>query len=131
MVGADGVARGVWRATLFAEDDARDDDASVEDAFRALVARKERPWVVVLARGGHFAASAFDAREIGEEGRRAGERGEETRDGESVRRASESGREAGEQGRGEEYKERGELDATGERAGAGGGHARGVRFDED
>ena len=68
VVGADGVARGVWRATLFAEDDARDDDASVEDAFRALVARKERPWVVVLARGGHFAASAFDAREIGEEG---------------------------------------------------------------
>jgi hypothetical protein len=67
-VGADGVARGVGRATLFAEDDARDDDASVEDAFRALVARKERPWVVVLARGGHFAASAFDAREIGEEG---------------------------------------------------------------
>ena len=49
VVGADGVARGVWRATLFAEDDARDDDASVEDAFRALVARKERPWVVVLA----------------------------------------------------------------------------------
>ena len=68
VVGADGVARGVWRAALFAEDDARSDAASVEEAFRALVGAKDKPWVVVLARGGHFAASAFDAREIGEEG---------------------------------------------------------------
>lgn len=33
MVGVDGVARGVWRATFFAEDDVRDDDVSVEDVF--------------------------------------------------------------------------------------------------
>ena len=67
VVGSDGVARGVWRALLFAEDadDARED---AHEAFRALVRDKHKPWVVILARGGHFAASAFDARAIDGEG---------------------------------------------------------------
>lgn len=67
VVGSDGVARGVWRALLFSEDadDARED---AHEAFRALVRDKHKPWVVILARGGHFAASAFDARAIDGEG---------------------------------------------------------------
>lgn len=67
VVGSDGVARGVWRALLFAEDadDARED---AHEAFRALVRDKHKPWVVILARGGHFAASVFDARAIDGEG---------------------------------------------------------------
>lgn len=60
--GADGVARGVWRCALFAEDERVESDADVAEAFGRLVAAKDKPWVVVLARGGHFAASVFDVR---------------------------------------------------------------------
>ncbi len=62
VVGADGVPRGVWRALLFSEEDADEGREDAHEAFRALVREKHRPWVVVLARGGHFAVSAFDAR---------------------------------------------------------------------
>jgi len=60
--GADGVARGVWRCALFAEDERVESEADVAEAFGRLVAAKDKPWVVVLARGGHFAASVFDVR---------------------------------------------------------------------
>lgn len=60
--GSDGVARGVWRCALFAEDERVESDADVAEAFGRLVAAKDKPWVVVLARGGHFAASVFDVR---------------------------------------------------------------------
>ena len=60
--GSDGVARGVWRCALFAEDERVESDADVAEAFERLIAAKDKPWVVVLARGGHFAASVFDVR---------------------------------------------------------------------
>ena len=57
------VAYAVWRCVL--EDPSRKDASSRLDAngaVRALMALRDgaRPWAVVLARGGHFAASVFD-----------------------------------------------------------------------
>ena len=63
VTGADGVAYGVWRCALYSE---REDASAIDagSALRALVDARERPWVVVLARGGAFAASVFDVRKL-------------------------------------------------------------------
>lgn len=70
VVGADGVARGVWRAVLYPERGRADAEAeeSASEAFRRVIEERDKPWVVVLARGGRFAASAFDVRELGAAG---------------------------------------------------------------
>jgi len=70
VVGADGVARGVWRAVLYPERGRADaeEEESASEAFRRVCEAKDKPWVVVLARGGRFAASAFDVRALGAAG---------------------------------------------------------------
>ena len=37
---------------------------TVAEAMQNLRRDREKPWVVILARGGHFAAAAFDARRV-------------------------------------------------------------------
>lgn len=63
VTGANGVAYGVWRCALYSE---REDASAIDagSALRALVDARERPWVIVLARGGAFAASVFDVRKL-------------------------------------------------------------------
>ena len=56
---ADGGTLLVWRAALSAVADAP--AASLLDALRSLAARRPPPvWAVVLCRGGHFAAAAYE-----------------------------------------------------------------------
>ena len=69
-VGDDGVPFGVWRCLLRpdamkAADDALTANVAPEEALRALQSDPSRPWVVILARGGHFAGAVFDPRKLG------------------------------------------------------------------
>ena len=69
-VGDDGVPYGVWRCLLRPDaTKAADADATAnvtpEEALRALRSDPSRPWVVLLARGGHFAGAVFDPRKLG------------------------------------------------------------------
>jgi hypothetical protein len=71
-VGDDGVPFGVWRcllrpdATKAADADAtKAANVTPEEALRALRSDPSRPWVVLLARGGHFAGAVFDPRKLG------------------------------------------------------------------
>ena len=60
--GEDGSIFGVWRC-LVAPPGRDVDDAAARDALATLQRIKDsasKPWVVILARGGHFAASAFE-----------------------------------------------------------------------
>ena len=70
FVGDDGVPFGVWRCLLRPDaTKAADADATAnvapEEALRALRSDPSRPWVVLLARGGHFAGAVFDPRKLG------------------------------------------------------------------
>lgn len=61
----------MYRAILLPDDvDFKGNAASAEanqtvaEAMQNLRRDREKPWVVILARGGHFAAAAFDARKV-------------------------------------------------------------------
>jgi len=61
----------MYRAILLPDDvDFKGNAASAEanqtvaEAMQNLRQDREKPWVVILARGGHFAAAAFDARKV-------------------------------------------------------------------
>ena len=68
-VGKDGVRFAVWRCLLTPDERSRAakastgpglDAASALAALRSLRADDAKPWIVVLSRGGHFAAAVFD-----------------------------------------------------------------------
>ena len=89
FVGEDGVPFGVWRCLLRPDaTKAADADATAnvapEEALRALRSDPSRPWVVLLARGGHFAGAVFDPRKLGG-GSGADERQQKGKGGEGVR----------------------------------------------
>ena len=61
IIGDDDVPYAAWRCAVLEREDS-DEDPGL--ALRALRARASEPWVVVLARGGAFAAAVFDARKF-------------------------------------------------------------------